>query len=220
MGLRLVWGLGKILGVGKGVHRLALLPCLLLHWGRMGLMGLRLVRWSGGVSLALLAVSWARSLVKPLANLSWSHGLVGVSINVRVGTLAHPRSHGSILCLITRVLGTTKTRHALLVLVGVRRLSRRGLWISGRVAHCGIALGLWLGLRVSHLGPPHSNMSQVVRGVLSRRVCHALWRVVLVNTRCIGSRCTLHPAVVALRHLVASHLVGATPWLCRRLLIS
>lgn len=219
----MVRGLGKIRGVVEGVHRLALLPCLLLlllQGGRMSRMGLRWVGWSGGVSLALLAISWARSLVEPLANLPWSHGLVCVSINVRVRARANPGSHGSVLGLITRVLVTAKTRHALLVLVGVRRLSRRGLWVSGCVAHCGIALGLRLGLRVSHLGPAHSNVSQVVRGVLSRRVCHALWRVVLVNTRRVGSRCALHPTVVALRHLVASHLVGTAPRLCRRLLIS
>lgn len=41
------------------MHRLALLPCLLLHGGRMGLMGLGLVWWSSGVSLPLLSCSWA-----------------------------------------------------------------------------------------------------------------------------------------------------------------
>lgn len=55
MGLGLVLGLGQILGV----HRLALLPCLLLHRGRMGLMGLGLVCWSRGVSLPLLPSCWA-----------------------------------------------------------------------------------------------------------------------------------------------------------------
>lgn len=55
MGLGLVLGLGQILGMVQGVHRLALLPCLLLHWGRMGLMGLGLVWWSRGVPLPLLA---------------------------------------------------------------------------------------------------------------------------------------------------------------------
>lgn len=79
---------------------------------------------------------------------------------------------------------------------------------------------MWLGLGVSHLGAPHSNMSQVVRGVLSRGGRHALWRVVLVHASCIGCRRALHPAIVALRHLVAPHLVGASPCLCWRLLIS
>lgn len=59
MGLGLVLGLGQILRVVQGVHRLALLPCLLLHWGRMGLMGLRLMRWSRWVSLSLLPSCWA-----------------------------------------------------------------------------------------------------------------------------------------------------------------
>lgn len=94
------------------------------------------------------------------------------------------------------------------------------MWVSGCVAHVRVALGLWLGLRVSHLGSPHSYMSQVVRWVLSRRGCHTLWRVVLVHASCIGCRWSLHPAIVALRHLVASHLVGGSPWLCWRLLIS
>lgn len=203
------------------MHRLALLPCLLLHWGRMGL---GLVCWSRGVSLSRLPSCWAGTLVKPLAKLPWSHGLAGVSIDISISTLAHPRSHGSILGLIARVLASPKPPHALLVLVGVWRLSGGGVWISGCVPHVGIALGLWLGLwlglGVSHLCPPHSNMSQVVRRVLSRRGCHALWRVVLVHASCIGCRWTLHPTIVALRHLVAPHLVGATPWLCRRLLIS
>lgn len=77
-----------------------------------------------------------------------------------------------------------------------------------------------LGLRVPHLGSPHPDMSQVVRWVLSGRGCHALWRVVLVHASCVGCRCALHPAVVALRHLVAPHLGGGSPWLCWRLLIS
>lgn len=198
------------------MHRLALLPCLLLllHWGRMGL---GLVRWSRGITLPLLPSCWARSLVKPLAKLPWSHGLAGISTDVSISTLAHPRSHGSILGLITRVLATPKPPHALLVLVGVWRLSGRGVWVSRCVAHVGIALGLWLGL--SHLGTPNSNMSQVMRWILSRRGCHALWRVVLVYAGCIGCRWALHPTIVGLRHLVASHLVGAGPWLCRRLLI-
>lgn len=50
VGLRLVLRLGESLGVIQGVHSLALLPCLLLHGGRVGL-----VRWSWGVSLILLA---------------------------------------------------------------------------------------------------------------------------------------------------------------------
>lgn len=50
MGLRLVLRLGESLGVIEGVHSLALLPCLLLHGARVGL-----VRWSWGVSLILLA---------------------------------------------------------------------------------------------------------------------------------------------------------------------
>lgn len=54
----LVLGLGQILGV-LGMHRLALLPGLLLHRGRVGLMGLGLVSWSRGVSLPLLASCWA-----------------------------------------------------------------------------------------------------------------------------------------------------------------
>lgn len=51
------------------MHRLALLPCLLLllHRGRMSLMGL--VWWSRGVSLSLLPCCRACSLVKPLAKL-------------------------------------------------------------------------------------------------------------------------------------------------------
>lgn len=57
LGLALGLGLGQILGVVEGVHSLALLPCLLLHWGRMGLMGL--VWWTRGVSLALLPSGWA-----------------------------------------------------------------------------------------------------------------------------------------------------------------
>lgn len=62
MGLRLVLGLWQILGVLRvvqGVHRLALLPCLLLHWGRMGLMGLGLVWWSRRISLCLLPWCWS-----------------------------------------------------------------------------------------------------------------------------------------------------------------
>lgn len=41
------------------MHRLALLPCLLLQRDRMGLMGLRLVWWSRGISLPLLPSSLA-----------------------------------------------------------------------------------------------------------------------------------------------------------------
>lgn len=61
-------------------------------------------------------------------------------------------------------------------------MSGRGVWITGCVAHVGIALGLGLGLwlAVSHLGPTNSNMSKVVRWILRGRVPHALWRVVLV----------------------------------------
>lgn len=58
MGLGLALRLGQVLGV-LGMHRLALLPCLLLHRGRMGLMGLGLMRWSRGVSLPLLPSCWA-----------------------------------------------------------------------------------------------------------------------------------------------------------------
>lgn len=55
----MVLGLGQILWVVEGMHRLALLPCLLLHWGRMVLMGLGLMWWSRGVSLSLLPSCWA-----------------------------------------------------------------------------------------------------------------------------------------------------------------
>lgn len=58
MGLGLVLGLGQILGVVEGVHRLALLPCLLLlHGSRTGLKGL--VRWCGWIALPLLPGGWA-----------------------------------------------------------------------------------------------------------------------------------------------------------------
>lgn len=50
MGLRLALRRGNILGVIEGVHSLALLPCLLLHGGRMSL-----VRWSWSISWVLLA---------------------------------------------------------------------------------------------------------------------------------------------------------------------
>lgn len=53
----LVLGRGQTLGVLR-VYRLALLPCLLLHWGRMGWMGLGLVRWSRGISLPLWPSCW------------------------------------------------------------------------------------------------------------------------------------------------------------------
>lgn len=178
-----------------------------------------MVWWSRGVTLALLPCCWTRSLVKPLAKLPWSHGLTGVSANVSISTLAHPRSNGSILGLVARVLASSKPPHALLVLVGMRGLSRWGVWVSWRVAHVGVALGLWLGLWVSHLASSHPNMSQVVRWILSRRRCHALWSVVLVHASCIRCRWTLHPTVIALRHLVASNLVGAASWLCWRRLI-
>lgn len=94
------------------------------------------------------------------------------------------------------------------------------MWISGCVAHVWIGLGLWLGLGMSHLPTPNSNMSQVVRWVLSRRVCHTLWGVVLVHASSTRCRWALHPTIVALRHLIASHLVRSTPRLCWRLLIS
>lgn len=58
----MVLGLWQILGVLRvvqGVHRLALLPRLLLHRGRMGLMGLGLVWWSRGISLCLLPWCWS-----------------------------------------------------------------------------------------------------------------------------------------------------------------
>lgn len=100
------------------------------------------------------------------------------------------------------------------------RLSGWGVWISGCVSHIGIALGLCLRLRVSHLVTPDSNMSQVVRWVLSRRGCHALWRVVLIHAGCIRCGWTLNPTITALRYLVASHLVGSSPWLCWSLWIS
>lgn len=51
MGLRLALRLGDTLGVVEGVHRLALLPCWLLHGGRMRLV--RCCCWR--VSLTLLA---------------------------------------------------------------------------------------------------------------------------------------------------------------------
>lgn len=93
-------------------------------------------------------------------------------------------------------------------------LTGRGVGVSGSVAHTGIALSLLLLLLLwmwmPHLGPTHPNMSQVVRGVLSRGGCHALGGVVLVHTCCVGARGALHPTVVALRHLVAPHLVGTT----------
>lgn len=92
--------------------------------------------------------------------------------------------------------------------------------ISGCVANVGISLGLGLWLWVSHLAPTHSNVTQVVRWVLSRRGGNALLRVVLVDSSCVGCRGTLHPSITALRHLVSTHLVGATPWLCRGLLVS
>lgn len=50
VGLGLALGLGKTLGVVEGVHRLALLPGLLLHGGRVSL-----VRWSWRIALVLLA---------------------------------------------------------------------------------------------------------------------------------------------------------------------
>lgn len=173
----------------------------LLHWGRMGL-----VWWSRGVSLALLPSCRARALGKPL-----SHDLV-VRTNIRVGSLSHPRPHSSILALISRVLVCPVAPHALLgVLVRVWGLTGGGVGVTRCVAHIGIALSLLLlRMRMSHLGPSHPNMSQVVRGVLSRRGCHALGGVVLVHTCCVCARRTLYPTVVSLRHLVAPHLVGTT----------
>lgn len=126
--------------------------------------------------------------------------------------MIHPRSHSSILALISRVLATPVAPHALLgVLVRVWGLTGGGVGVSVCVAHIGIALSLlllWMGM--SHLGPTHPNMSQVVRGVLSRGWCHALGGVVLVHTCCVSTRRALHPTVVALRHLVAPHLVWTT----------
>lgn len=90
------------------------------------------------------------------------------------------------------------------------------MWVSGGVGHVGIALWLW----VSYLGSSHPNMAQVVRGVLSRSVGHALRRVVLVQTCWVaGGRLALHAPVVALRHLVSGHLVGAGPRLRGGLLV-
>lgn len=192
-------GLGLGLGVVE-VHGLALWSRL-LHGGRMGL-----VWWSRGVPLTLLSSCRARALGEPL-----SHDL-GVGTDIRVGSLGHARPHRSILALISRVLACPVAPHALLgVLVWVRGLTRGGVGVSGCVAHIGVALSLLL-LRMwmSHLGPSHPNMSQVVRGVLSRGGCHALGGVVLVHSCCVCASRTLHPTVVSLRHLVAPHLVGAT----------
>lgn len=126
--------------------------------------------------------------------------------------MIHPRSHSSILALISRVLATPIAPHALLgVLMRVWGLTGGGVRVSGCVAHVGIALSLlllWMGM--SHLGPTHPNMSQVVRRVLSRGRCHALGGVVLVHTCCVSTSRALHPTVVALRHLVAPHLVRTT----------
>lgn len=192
------------LGLGLGVvevHGLALWSRL-LQWGRMGL-----VWWSRGISLTLLPSCRARALGEP-----WSHDL-GVGTYIRVGSLSHPRPHSSILALISRVLVCPVAPHALLgVLVRVWGLTGGGVGVSGCVAHIGKALSLLLLLRMwmSHLGPSHPNMSQVVRGVLSRGGCHALGGVVLVHTCCVCARRALHPTVVSLRHLVAPHLVGTT----------
>lgn len=143
-----------------------------------------------------------------MAKLSWAHRLARVNIS----TLAHPSSHSSVLGLVAGVLGTTKTPDALLVLVGMGGLPGGRVRVSGGVSHVGIAL--WL--RVSYLGSSHANMAQVVRGVLSRSVRHALRRVVLVHTCCVVGGClALHPTIVALRHLVSGHLGGAGPWLLR-----
>lgn len=209
----------RVLGVVKGVHRLTLLPSLRLHFSRMGLVGLGLMWWSRRVSLTLLPCCGSRCLVKSLPKLPRSHGLASVGIDVSISPLAHPRPHASILGLIARVLGTPKSPQTLLLLVGVWRLSRGRVRIPGCVANIGITLGLWLWLWVSHLAPTHSNMTQVVRWVLRRGRCYALWRVVLVYTSCIGCWRILHAPITALRHLVSSHLVGAGPWLCGRLLI-
>lgn len=195
MGLGLV--LGHVLWVVERVHRLSLLSRL-LHGGRMR---------SRGVSLTLLPSCGARALGEPLSMLR-SHGLV-VGAHISIGPLIHSRSHGTILALISRVLATTIAPHALLgVLVGVWGLTGGRVRVSGRVAHIGIGLSLLLWM--SHLGPTHPDMSQVVRGVLSRGRCHALRGVVLVHACCVRARRALHPTVVALRHLVAPHLVGTT----------
>lgn len=75
--------------------------------------------------------------------------------------MIHPRSHSSILALISRVLATPVAPHALLgVLVRVWGLTGGGKGVSGCVAHIGIALSLlllWVGM--SHLGATHPNMS-------------------------------------------------------------
>lgn len=73
---------------------------------------------------------------------------------------------------------------------------------------------------VPHLAGAHADVSQVVRWLLGGGVCHALRRVVLIHARRAGCVGALHPAVVALGHLVAAHLVWSAPCLCWRLLIS
>lgn len=195
MGLGLV--LGHVLRVVERVHRLALLSRL-LHGGRMR---------SRGVSLTLLPSCGARALGEPLSMLR-SHDL-GVGAHISICPLIHPRSHGTILALKSRVLTTTVAPHALLgVLVGMWGLTGGRVRVSGCVSHIGIALSLLLWK--SNLGPTHPDMSQVVRGVLRRGRCHALRGVVLVHAYCVSTRRALHPTVVALRHLVAPHLVGTT----------
>lgn len=199
-----------------GVHRLALLSRRLLHGGRV--VGLGLMGGRRRVPLALLTGSWTRSLVESLAQLTGTHDLTGVGAHVGIGALTDSASHGAVLGLVARVLGTGKTSHALLVLVGVGGLPGRGLRVPGRVAHAGVALSLWRG--VPHLASAHTDVAQVVRWLLGRGVCHALWRVVLIHARCAGCIPALHPAVVALGHLVAAHLVWSAPCLCWGLLIS
>lgn len=145
-----------------------------------------------------------------MAKLSWTQSLA----RVHISALAHPGPHSAVLGLISRVLATTKGPHALLVLVGVGGLPGGRVWVSGCVGHVSIAL--WL----SNLGSSQSHVAQVVRGLLSRGVCHALRRVVLAHARGVAGCClALQAPVVARRHLVSRHLVGAGPWLRGGLLV-
>lgn len=82
------------------------------------------------------------------------------------------------------------------------------MWVSRCMAHIRVALGLRLW--VPYLSGPHSNMSHIMRWILSWRVGHVLWRVVLVHACCIRCGCALHSTIVSLRHLVCAHLVGST----------